>query len=209
MELQTWIYYALAIAVLTASPGPMVLLCITTSVKEGFNSSMYIATGGLIAIIGILTLSFTGLGLIVMSSQVLFDAIKYAGAAYLIYLGYKALTSKQENYDFSKKIILENKQKYKLFFKGFLTGASNPKALVFFIALLPQFINPNEPLFIQYVILVTTFAIPEIIWLITYSYMGSKSSQWFLQKGRAKFFNRITGSVFIGAGLLLSTTNKN
>jgi threonine/homoserine/homoserine lactone efflux protein len=209
MELQTWIYYALAISVLTASPGPMVLLCITTSVKDGFSPSLYVAIGGLIAIIGILTLSFTGLGLIVMSSQILFDSIKYAGAAYLIYLGYLALTSKEESYNFQKQTSLNTKDKYKLFFKGFLTGASNPKALVFFIALLPQFINPNEPLLIQYLILVITFAIPEILWLIFYSYMGAKSSNWFLQKGRAKFFNRITGGVFVGAGVLLSTSSKD
>jgi len=207
MELQVWIYYTLAILLLTASPGPMVLLCVTTSIKDGFSSAIYSAFGGLLAIIGILTLSFTGLGLIVQSSQILFDIIKYSGAAYLIYLGYKALTSKQENYEMPKEE-KSSKVKLSLFIKGFLVGVSNPKAIIFFIALLPQFIDPLAPLFTQYIILVTTFAIPEISWLILYSYMGSKSSKWFLQNGRAKFFNRITGGVFIGAGVLLSSTNK-
>jgi len=87
-------------------------------------------------------------------------------------------------------------------------GITNPKAIVFFMALFPQFINTNEPLFIQYIIFVSTFAIFEMSWLMFYSYMGSKSSRWFLQKGRAKFFNRITGGVFIGAGAILSTTSR-
>jgi len=207
VELQIWIYYTLAILLLTASPGPMVLLCVTTSINEGFSSAIYSAFGGLFAIVGILTLSFTGLGVIVQSSQLLFDIIKYMGAGYLIYLGYKALTSKEENY-----VMIEeqksSKEKLSLFIKGFFVGASNPKAIIFFIALLPQFIDTTAPLFTQYIILVTTFAIPEISWLIFYSYMGSKSSKWFLQKGRAKFFNRLTGGVFVGAGVLLSTTNK-
>lgn len=208
MEFQLWIYYALAVLVLTASPGPMVLLCVTTSVKDGFNSAMYSAIGGLTAILLILTLSFTGLGVIVMSSQFLFDIIKYTGAIYLIYLGYKAFTSNQENYKFSNKNDISKKDKISLLTKGFVVGISNPKALVFFIALLPQFINPNDPLLIQYLILVTTFAIPELIWLTIYSYMGAKSSHWFLEEGRAKFFNRITGGVFVGAGVLLSSSNR-
>ncbi len=209
MALEIWIYYLLAVLLLTASPGPMVLLCITTSIKDGFNATVYTAFGGLLAILGILTLSFTGLGLIVKSSQFLFDTIKYIGAGYLIYLGYKAITSSQESYNLPKNNQISKKYRLALFLKGFMVGASNPKALIFFLALLPQFINPNNPLFIQYIILVTTFAIPEIIWLMLYSYMGAKSSHWFLAKGRAKFFNRITGGVFIGAGVLLSTTNKS
>ena len=207
MELQVWIYYTLAVLLLTASPGPMVLLCVTTSIKDGFNSAIYSALGGLLAIVGILTLSFTGLGLVVQSSQFLFDIIKYIGAGYLIYLGYKAFTSTQENYEIPTNE-KTSKEKISLFFKGFLVGASNPKAIIFFLALLPQFIDPTAPLFTQYIILVTTFAIPELAWLMLYSYMGAKSSKWFLKEGRAKFFNRITGGVFMGAGVLLSITSK-
>ncbi|HGZ70358.1 MAG TPA: LysE family translocator [Nitratifractor sp.] len=209
MELQTWIYYFLSILILTASPGPMVLLCVTTSIKDGFKYSLYTALGGLTAILGILTLSFSGLGLLVTTSQVLFDIIKYIGAIYLIYLGYKAITSKVEDYKIIQETAVTHKDKIGLFFKGFLVGASNPKAILFFIALLPQFIDSNSPLLVQYIILATTFAIPEIFWLVVYSYLGAKSSKWFLAHGRAKFFNRITGGVFIGAGLLLSTTSRN
>lgn len=209
MELQTWIYYLIAVVILTASPGPMVLLCVTTSVKDGFSSSIYTAIGGLVAIIGILTLSFTGLGLIVMSSQFLFDLIKYAGAIYLIYLGFKAFTSKQEDYTIVPNCKISTKNKMTLLLKGFLVAASNPKAIVFFVALLPQFIDTTAPLLIQYLILVITFSVLELFWLLVYSYMGSKSSHWFMVHGRAKFFNRLTGGVFIGAGTLLATTNRN
>jgi threonine/homoserine/homoserine lactone efflux protein len=208
MELQLWIYYTLAILILTATPGPNLLLSITTSVTNGFNSSLYIIFGGLSATIGIMTLSFTGLGLIIISSENLFITIQYLGAIYLIYLGYKAFTSTQVNYEINKENIISKKDKISLFIKGFNVGISNPKAIVFFIALFPQFINSNNSMFIQYLILVGTFLIPELFWLLLYAYLGDKSSDWFLVKGRAKFFNRITGGIFIGAGILLSNSNR-
>ena len=209
MELQLWIYYVLAILILTATPGPNILLSMTTSISNGFISSLYTALGGVVATVGIMTLSFTGLGLVVASSQFLFDIIKYAGAVYLIYLGYNAILSSQESYKIDRDTIVSKKDKMSLFLKGFIVGASNPKAIVFFIALFPQFIDPNNSMLIQYFILVGTFLVPEIFWLILYAYLGAKSSNWFLAHGRAKFFNRITGGVFIGAGVLLSTSNRS
>jgi len=209
MEFQLWIYYLLAILILTATPGPNILLGVTTSISSGFNSSLYTIFGGVSATIGIMTLSYTGLGIIVASSQILFDTIKYAGAIYLIYLGYKALTSTQEDYTIDKDIGISKKDKFSLFFKGFLVASSNPKAIVFFIALFPQFIDPNSSMLVQYFILVGTFLVPELFWLLLYAYLGDKSSNWFLAHGRAKFFNRITGGVFITAGILLGNSSRS
>lgn len=209
MDFHIWVYYLIAILILTASPGPSVLLCVTKSVTLGFNYAIYTALGSLLAILCIMTLSFTGLGIIIASSDFVFTLIKYAGALYLIYLGYKSLTSKEENYHFEKTKKSKKRDKLASFFSGFLVGGSNPKAIVFFVALFPQFINPNEPLFTQYIIFVMTFATLELSWLLFYAYLAHKSSAWFMQSGRAKFFNKITGGVFITAGVLLSSTNRN
>ncbi len=209
MEFEIWLYYLIAILILTASPGPSVLLCVSKSVTQSFTHAIYTAFGSLLAIIGIMTLSFTGLGIIISSSDLVFTFIKYIGAIYLVYLGIKCLTSKEESYKFSRENKVERKDKISSFFSGFIVGASNPKAIIFFVALFPQFINTNNSLFSQYIIFVVTFSILELSWLLFYAYLGHKSSKWFLEKGRAKFFNRITGGVFISAGVLLSTTNKN
>lgn len=209
MNIDTWLYYALAVLILTASPGPSVLLCMTKAVTEGFRASIYTALGSLTAIVCIMTLSFTGLGVVIASSELAFNIIKWSGAIYLIYLGYKALTSKQETYHLSKQEEKVSKASMKsLYMSGFIVGASNPKAIVFFTALFPQFINIAEPLTAQYFVFAITFSVLELIWLFIYSYLGAKSSNWLLQKGRAKFFNRITGGVFIGAGVLLTTSSK-
>ena len=213
MGLDTWVYYFLAVLVLTASPGPSVLLCLTTSVTEGFNRSVFTALGSLTAIVGVMTLSFRGLGVVIASSEIFFNGIKWAGAAYLIYLGYKAITSKIDTFDLAAAEatpgkIPEKTTKRSLYLRGFIVGASNPKAIVFFTALFPQFINPDVSLLQQYLVFSVTFAVMEISWLLMYAYFGSKSSSWLSQKGRAKAFNKITGGVFISAGVLLSTSNR-
>ncbi len=210
MTFESWFYYALAVLVLTASPGPSVLLCLTKSVTEGFKASIYTALGSLTAIIGIMTLSFTGLGVLIASSVMIFNVIKWLGAAYLIYLGVKAFTSKTESYELGHIDREHNKETHLALFKsGFIVGASNPKAIVFFTALFPQFIIASQPLLDQYLIFSLTFAVMELSWLLIYAYLGAKSSNWLMKNGRAKFFNKITGGVFIGAGLVLSTTRSS
>ena len=212
MSFDTWIYYLLAVLILTASPGPSSLLCMTKGVQSGFKLSIFTALGSLTAITGILTLSFTGLGVIIASSEVVFNVIKWTGAAYLIYLGWKSLRSSQQDYDnlsnqqSDSKSVNESAAQYYL--SGFIVGASNPKAILFFTALFPQFIDPSIALVPQFTVFALTFAVMELSWLMVYAYLGAKSSNWLFAKGRAKVFNRVTGGVFIGAGALLSTTSR-
>lgn len=209
MDVQLWFYYLLAILVLTASPGPTVLLCMTRSVTRGFRASLYAALGSLTAIYLILTLSFTGLGVVIAQSEAIFTAIKWLGSAYLIYLGIRALMSKHRSFD---ALDVEDDSgrgtAWSDYASGFLVGASNPKAIVFFTALFPQFINPAESLLLQYAVLASTFVVLECFWLMLYSYLGRRSSAWLMKEGRAQWFNRITGGVFVSAGLLLSNTSR-
>ena len=212
MSFDTWIYYLLAVLILTASPGPSSLLCMTKGVQSGFKLSIFTALGSLTAITGILTLSFTGLGVIIASSEVVFNVIKWTGAAYLIYLGWKSLRSSQQDYDnlsnqqSDSKSVNESAAQHYL--SGFIVSASNPKAILFFTALFPQFIDPSIALVPQFTVFALTFIVMELSWLLVYAYLGAKSSNWLFAKGRAKVFNRVTGGVFIGAGALLSTTSR-
>jgi len=207
MTIQLWIYYALAVLVLTASPGPSSLLCMTKGVTVGWRLAAITALGSLTAITCIMTLSFTGLGVVIASSERVFSLIKWAGAAYLIYLGVMCLMSKQDSYTKAKEDSQAASRSHYL--SGFIVGASNPKAIVFFTALFPQFIATDAPLMPQYLIFASTFVVMELSWLLFYAYLGARSSNWLLAKGRAKVFNRLTGGVFIGAGALLSLTNRN
>lgn len=209
MDINTWIVYCLAVLVLTASPGPSALFCATRAVSYGVFGGFIAALGSVTAITLILTLSFTGLGVLVAASELTFTVVKYLGAAYLVYLGIQSFRSKADNLaklgvDSSNKGVLTNN-----FFQGFIVGASNPKAIVFFTALFPQFINPNTSMLSQYSIFALTFMVLELSWLMCYVLLGIKSSNWLYRNNRMRLFNKLTGSVFIGAGTLLSLSNRN
>ena len=207
MTLETWFYYLLTMLVLTATPGPSVLFSVRNSLNGGIKKAFFGALGGTSAITIIMTLSFTGMGVIIMASEVLFNIIKWVGAAYLIYLGVTAILSKDNSYDVSGKSKAESYKK--TFISGFMVGASNPKAILFFTALFPQFIDPTASLWEQYLILSLTFIAFEMSWLMIYAYFSSKALPWLQVKGRAKLVNRITGGLFIGAGSILATTSRN
>jgi len=209
MTVEIWFYYVIAVLVLTASPGPSSLLCMTKGVRFGMRKGLYTALGSLSAITIILSLSFTGLGVIIASSELIFTLIKWLGAGYLIYLGIKSFTSKQETYEASRADIHQGPTWRSHYLNGFIVGASNPKAIVFFTALFPQFIDPSANLFNQYLVFASTFVVMELSWLMFYTYLGAKSSRWLLAEGRAKLFNRLTGGVFVSAGALLSTASKH
>lgn len=206
MTLETWTYYILTMLLLTSTPGPSVLFSVSNSLNSGMKKAFFGALGGTTAITGIMTLSFTGMGVIIMASELMFNIIKWLGVAYLIYLGISAILSKDENYQVSDK---NQQQSYtSTYWSGFIVGASNPKAILFFTALFPQFIDPSASLWEQFIILSTTFIFFEMAWLMIYAYSASKALPWLQQKGRAKMVNRITGGLFIGAGAILATTSR-
>ncbi|WOG25923.1 LysE family translocator [Endozoicomonas sp. 8E] len=209
MTLETWVYYLIAVLILTASPGPSSLLCLSKGVTNGIKQSFFTAVGSLTAITGILTLSFAGLGVLITSSELAFNSIKWTGAAYLIYLGINALLSKQEKFESHQNASTTQTGCISHFLSGFIVGASNPKAILFFSALFPQFIDSSAPLMLQYIIFASTFIVLELSWLLIYGYLGTKSSNWIFKNGRAKLFNRLTGGVFITAGTFLSVTNRS
>jgi len=209
MAFELWCIYALAVLVLTATPGPSVFLCVTTSVARSLRASCYAAVGIVCAITGLMTLSYVGLGVLITQSEWAFMLIKYLGAIYLIYLGLKAWFASQDAFDPAQGDAASSARQHRSsFLSGFLVGISNPKALVFFGALFPQFIDPQASLWGQYMVLASTFVVLEFSWLMTYAYLGQRSRHWLMQEGRARWFNRITGSIFVGAGALLSTSSR-
>ncbi|MFK7855302.1 MAG: LysE family translocator [Granulosicoccus sp.] len=207
MTFSNWAIYFLAVLVLTASPGPSVLLCVSKSVSYGIRNAIVAALGSVSAMVIIMTLSFTGLGLVIATSNTAFSIIKWGGAAYLVYMGIRVFFSTVDSMVHATQ---ERRAKDILghWFSGFIVGASNPKAIVFFTALFPQFIDLNSALMPQYLVLVSTFVALELFWLTCYSALAHRSSAWLAMPGRAKRFNQLTGGVFVGAGLLLSTSSR-
>lgn len=207
MTLATWLLYVTAVLVLTVTPGPSVLMCISTSVNLGARKALIASVGSTTAIVIIMALSALGLSTALAASETLFTVLKWLGAAYLAYLGITSLFSSAS--DIAVAGGVESSTSRRVFAQGFLVGASNPKALLFFGALFPQFIAPSAPQLPQFLILGVTFVFFELLWLTVYALSASKAKRWLQQPRRAKLFNRATGVVFLVAAGLLASTKRS
>lgn len=134
--------------------------------------------------------------------------MKWLGAGYLAYLGLSSLLSKVSTLTVPEAS-LPGPGSWTLFTRGLFIGASNPKALLFFGALFPQFIEPSAPQLNQFLILGVTFIFFELFWLTIYAITAARTRQWLQKPRRAMLFNRITGVVFLLAAGLLATTKRN
>lgn len=206
MSLSTWLLYVAAVFVLTVTPGPSVLMAVSTSVRQGWRRAMVSTLGSTSAIVGLMTLSALGLGTLLATSETLFNALKWAGAAYLAWLGISALRAPDTAIAVGGGA--EAGSTGRLFMQGFWVGASNPKALLFFGALFPQFIDASAPQVPQFLILGLTFVFFELVWLTAYALGAARARHWLEQPHRARQFNRLTGGVFLLAAGLLATSRR-
>lgn len=201
---------ALYIIILTAlvyCPGPMTMFCLATSIKIGPKATSPALLGASSAYIGQLIIVSLGLGLVLQHSVEAFDLLKWMGAAYLIYLGIKQWrasdtkleteTSKKSHYSMSI-----------MYLRGFFVGATNPKSIIIFTALFPQFINPHAPRLPQLLILSALFLVMQFSSASFYTCFGAKVFKWLQQKQKEKLLRRVTGTVLVTAGILLASTKE-
>jgi threonine/homoserine/homoserine lactone efflux protein len=206
----TWWLFAATETVLSFTPGPAVLFVLSSALRLG-------ARQGLPAILAILAantiyfaLSATGIGALLVSSYRFFFAAKWLGAAYLVYLGARAILGHHSvvptQVDAEHAAIPTGA--WRLFADGLVLQLSNPKAIVFFSAILPQFIDPRHAILPQIVILGLTSTICEFIVLCGYGIAASRASQLARQPRYATWTNRIAGALLIGAGAGLALLRR-
>ncbi|UUZ63665.1 LysE family translocator [Polaromonas sp. P1-6] len=187
MTITTYFLYLAAVALLVLSPGPTMLTCMTTAVNHGPRKALASASGSVSAVLGVMLLSALGLGALLAASEVAFTVAKVIGAAYLIWLGIKTFRSNAAALQFNPEgscepALLRSEGPPRAsngplggqgatrserawgphFIRGFLVGASNPKALLFFAAFFPQFLNPAAAFAPQFAILALTFVAFEL-----------------------------------------------
>lgn len=198
-----FIYVILAITI-TAIPGPAVILTIKNSIKYGYKLAILNIIGNFIAMIILATLSAIGLGAIILASSTLFFVIKVLGCIYLVYIGIKVWRTEYVDKNMQTEIKIANHKKALSVFKeGFGVGIINPKAIAFFTALFPQFIDPSSAFVPQFLILIFTIEGISFIILSSYALLSSFASQYLSKKKPMTIFNKLTGAAFIGFGLTL------
>lgn len=204
----TIILYTIGAAILIISPGPDFIYVTTRGIAQGRKAGILSAAGISIGLLIHTVLASLGLSALLQTSGFLFQAVKYTGAAYLIYLGINALISKDN-------LIQQDVNTVKLnggtvFRQGVLTNVFNPKAIITFMAFIPQFINPADgTASIQIAILGGIIAFLAIVWFGIIGYFAGALGGWLSKQTYFKKALRwVTGCVLIGLGVRLAFTKR-
>ncbi len=199
MELDTWLVYYLAVIGLSLSPGPNGLLALTHGAMHGRRKALYTIIGGALGFIAVIALSMFGIGALLKSSLAWLTVMKWVGGAYLVWLGIQVWRSPPIGVDVQG--LAAPRAGWSMFQQGALSAMTNPKAVLFFAAFLPQFIDPSRSLMVQFCIMAGTFAAVEIATEVFIASMAHRISPWLRRVGQR--FNQACGGVFIAIGAAL------
>ena len=199
MTTELWLAYVTTVLILMSTPGPSHLLMLSNSLGNGFRRSLATAAGDLSANFVQMTVASLGVATFIYSSQAFFVVIKWAGVSYLIYMG---VTLFRKRFDPSVAVSNQVRSRRSLYWQGFVTSAANPKAVIFFAALFPQFLNPAGATFEQFAVLGATYIVIDGCFLMIYGgFAGWIQSRFQHHVGR--HMNRISGALLVVAAILL------
>ena len=189
---------------ISLTPGAGAINTMSNALVSGFRRSFWGILGQQLALVIHVVIVAAGVGILVSSSPFLFAMIRYVGAAYLVYLGVMKLLAKAEKNDGGGPAPAVESG-FSMFRRGLWVNLLNPKAIVFFLAFMPQFIRPHDPLLPQYVILTATVVVIDIIVMWFIFAAGAKQLKHLTTSERGQLLlNRIFGILFIGVGILLA-----
>jgi threonine/homoserine/homoserine lactone efflux protein len=203
MTLQSWWLFVVAVFLLSGTPGPNMLHILSRSVDLGMRRTLMAMAGCLAGLMVILIASAAGLSALLLALPGAFEVLRWIGAAYLVWLGIKAWRADASPIDAAAAPVDRRLSPAQLFRGGFAISLSNPKALLFAAAFLPQFVNPAASQPPQFAILVVTFAVIESLWYGVYALGGRGLARHLARPALKRWFNRVTGTIFFGFGILL------
>jgi homoserine/homoserine lactone efflux protein len=205
----TWLSFFIATLFLCVSPGPGALSSMAAGLRYGFARGMLNCLGLQAAIIVNVFIIWLGLGALLMASTFAFDLMKYGGAAYLIYLGIQKFRETALAVDVSgSKVIDTHDPAWKIFRQGFWVNLTNPKGMVFLLAVLPQFIDVTRPTAPQYGVLAITMVTVDVVVMACYTGFAAKVLAALNKPKQIQWTNRVLGSLFIAAGCALMLFQK-
>ena len=199
MELTNWLIYFAAVLGLTLTPGPNGLLALTHGAIYGTRKTIATIFGGSVGFATVIGLSMFGIGALLAASSQALIVLKFLGGAYLVWLGIQVWRS-PSLCEASPKV-LERVSSASLFRHGALAALTNPKGILFFVAFLPQFIDPAISLLTQFFVMAATFVVIEFIYEYVVASLANKIQPWLAKFG--KKVNRVFGGIFMAIGVAL------
>lgn len=198
MTIETWLAFAAASAILLVIPGPTILLVVSYALGQGWRTALPMAVGVALGDFTAMTLSMLGLGALLAASATVFTALKWMGAAYLVWLGIK-LWRAGGSLDAAPRT--EAAPAWRMLAHAWLVTALNPKGLTFFVAFLPQFLDPARSFWGQMAIFEATFLTLAFCNALAYALAASRARSAVTRPGLIRAVNRVGGSLLIGAGI--------
>ncbi len=207
MSWTMWLAFLAAALVIAVSPGPGAVLSMSTGLRYGYAAALRAIAGLQIALLLQLCVVALGLGAVLATSEAAFAVVKFAGAAYLIWLGVQKWRSPPEPIggDGEGQRVQSRRQ---LYAQGILVNLTNPKAIVFIAALVPQFIVPDRPQWPQFAIIGATMVAVDMMVMSCYALLATRFRPLLRNPRLLRLQNRIFGGLFVGAGAMLAASSR-
>ena len=206
MSYQIWIAYMLACWVISISPGAGAIASMSSGLNYGFKQGYWNVLGLQLALLLQIGIVAAGAGVLFATTPWAFLAVKWFGVGYLLYLAYLQWTAPMQSIEIQQD--LPNASRSKLVLYGFLVNMSNPKAIVFLLAVLPQFLDLSKPQWIQYVIMAATMITIDLIVMAGYTGLAAKVLRLLKSPKQQKYMNRTFAVLFDCAASLLSLVHQ-
>jgi len=199
MALDTWLLFLAASIGISLTPGPNGLLALTHGALHGSRRTLFTIAGGVLGFVAVIALCMFGIGALVKASVAWLTVLKWVGGLYLAYLGVKLWRAPPVAVQMDDDA--PRASNGSLFRQGLLAAGTNPKALLFFSALLPQFLDPHRSLEVQLVVVAVTFGTTEFLTEYALARTAHRIRPWLARAGRR--FNRVCGGLFVAVGAAL------
>lgn len=199
MSIDTWLIFLIAAIGLSFTPGPNGLLALTHGAIYGVRRTVFTVLGGALGFLIVIAVSMFGIGALLLVVPDVLTVLKWVGGAYLVFLGVQVWRAPAISVAAGGD--RPSASGWSLFQQGLLAAVTNPKGILFFVAFLPQFIDPDRDLGVQFVIMAGTFIVIEIIFELVVAALSQSLQPLLARAGR--WFNRATGGLFIVIGVLL------
>jgi homoserine/homoserine lactone efflux protein len=201
MDLSVWVTYFLASILLSVTPGPGVFSSIRSGLHHGVRRGLWNAVGMQVANLIHVIIVAVGLGTLLLASETVFTAVKWLGVAYLVYLGIVTWRAPPTRFEDEPDTATRIRD---IFLHGFLVNLTNPKGIIFFVAVLPQFIDMARPQALQYAILATTTFTVDLVIMIGYTALAARVLRVMKDPDKLRWMNRGLGGLFVATGLALA-----
>lgn len=208
MSLNTWLAFFVASWLISLSPGSGAISCMTAGMRYGYRRAVWNIFGLQLGVLTILVVVAAGLGALLAASTLGFTLVKWLGAVYLVWLGIEQWRAPARSLAGSEGGDAPVATPRELLLRGFLVNATNPKGIVFMLAVLPQFIDPAKPQLVQYAICAATILFTDLVVMSAYTGLAARLLRSLRDPSHVKWVNRTFGSLFMAAGAVLATFRR-